>query len=280
MEIFKLGDDILALLEMVLGFWNNQINLVFSLLGQSPVSFKGGGPWAVVENLQPLFVGVGSGLVVLFFVIGFCAESVDIKSEFRLEAMLRMLIRLGIAQWLVANNLTILKAFFSSIGAMVSHLGNTTMEQVSIGAGEAEIIENLGFATSLVFLILSVILSLIILICGFFIIYTVYFRFLKIMVVVPLAAVAFSTLAGNRTVSSTCVRYFKYFLSVVMEAVTMALAILICNAFISAGLPSFTGGYADWTQVLIYLCEITFTIALTVGACKGAQSLTGRALGL
>ncbi len=154
------------------------------------------------------------------------------------------------------------------------------MAQASIGAGEAEIIENLGFATSLVFLLLSVILSLVILVCGFFIIYTVYFRFLKIMVVVPLAAIAFSTLAGNRTVSATCVRYFKYFLSVVMEAVTMALAILICNAFISAGLPSFTGGYADWAQVLIYLCEITFTIALTVGACKGAQSLTGRALGL
>ena len=241
MEVFKLGDNILALLETVLGFWNNQINLVFSLLGQSPVSFKGGGPWAVVESLQPLFAGVGSGLVVLFFVVGFCAESVDIKSEFRLEAMLRMLIRLGIAQWLVANNLTILKAFFGSIGAMVSHLGNTDMAQAQIGAGEAEVIENLGFATSLVFLILSVILSLIILICGFFIIYTVYFRFLKIMVIVPLAAVAFSTLAGNRTVSVTCVRYFKYFLSVVMEAVTMALAILICNAFISAGLPSFTG---------------------------------------
>ena len=133
----------------------------------------------------------------------------------------------------------------------------TDMAQAQIGVGEAEVIENLGFATSLVFLILSVILSLIILICGFFIIYTVYFRFLKIMVIVPLAAVAFSTLAGNRTVSVTCVRYFKYFLSVVMEAVTMALAILIRNAFISVGLPSFTGGYADW-----------------------AQSLTGRALGL
>ena len=53
MEVFKLGDNILALLETVLGFWNNQINLVFSLLGQSPVSFKGGGPWAVVESLQP-----------------------------------------------------------------------------------------------------------------------------------------------------------------------------------------------------------------------------------
>ena len=68
MEVFKLGENILALLETVLGFWNNQINLVFSLLGQSPVSFKGGGPWAVVESLQPLFAGVGSGLVVLFSV--------------------------------------------------------------------------------------------------------------------------------------------------------------------------------------------------------------------
>ena len=56
MEIFKLGDDILALLEVVLGFWNNQINLVFSLLGQSPVSFKGGGPWAVVENLSLIHI--------------------------------------------------------------------------------------------------------------------------------------------------------------------------------------------------------------------------------
>ena len=154
------------------------------------------------------------------------------------------------------------------------------MAQASIGAGEAEIIENLGFATSLVFLILSVILSLVILVCGFFIIYTVYFRFLKIMVVVPLAAIAFSTLAGNRTVSATCVRYFKYFLSVVMEAVTMALAIMLCNAFINAGLPAFAGGYADWAQTLIYLCEMTFAIALTVGSVKGAQSLTSRALGL
>ena len=49
MDIFKLGDKILALLEAVFGFWNNQISLVFAMLGQSPVSFKGGGPWAVIE---------------------------------------------------------------------------------------------------------------------------------------------------------------------------------------------------------------------------------------
>jgi len=69
MDIFKLGDKILALLEAVFGFWNNQISLVFAMLGQSPVSFKGGGPWAVIEGIEPVFVAVGSSLVVLFFVM-------------------------------------------------------------------------------------------------------------------------------------------------------------------------------------------------------------------
>ena len=81
-------------------------------------------------------------------------------------------------------------------------------------------------------------------------------------------------------VSHTAVSYSKYFLSVVLEAVTMALAIILCNSFINAGLPAFTGNYADWTKTLIYLCEMTFTIALTVGSVKGAQSLTSKALGL
>ena len=129
-------------------------------------------------------------------------------------------------------------------------------------------------------LILTALLSIIIIICGFFLIYTVYFRFLKLLILVPMGALAFSTLGGNRGVSHTAVSYFKYFLSVVLEAVTMALAIIICNAFINAGLPEFTSNYADWTKTLIYLCEMTFTIALTVGSVKGAQNLTSKAFGL
>lgn len=280
MDIFKLGDKILNLLEMVFGFWNNQISLVFSMLGQSPVNFKGGEPWGVIEGIEPIFVAVGSSLVVLFFVIGFCSDSVDVREEMRFEVILRMLIRLGLAQWFVANNVTIMKAFFSSIGNLVNLIsaGNTTT--LTIDSTQADIIKNLGFGESLVMLILTALLSIIIIICGFFIIYTVYFRFLKILIIVPLGAIAFSTMGGNKTVSNTVVTYCKYFLSVVFEAVTIALAIIICNAFVNAGLPSFTGGYAAWAQTLIYLCEMTFSIAMTVGSVKGAQSLTSKAFGL
>ena len=280
MDIFKLGDKILALLEMVFGFWNNQISLVFSMLGQSPVSFKGGGPWAIIEGIEPIFVAVGSSLVVLFFVIGFCSESVDVKDEMRFESILRMFIRLGLAEWFVANNVTIMKAFFTSIGNLVNLMSAGTTVTLSIDSTQADVIKNLGFGESLVMLILAALLSIIVIICGFFIIYTVYFRFLKILIIVPLGAIAFSTMGGNRMVSHTAVTYCKYFLSVVMEAVTMALAIIVCSAFISAGLPAFTGSYADWAKTLIYLCEMTFTIAMTVGSVKGAQSLTSKALGL
>lgn len=280
MDIFKLGDKILALLEIVFGFWNNQISLVFSMLGQSPVDFKGGGPWAIIEGIEPIFVAVGSSLVVLFFVIGFCAESVDVKEEMRFEVVLRMLIRLALAEWFVANNVTIMKAFFTSIGRLVNMLSAGTTSTLTIDSAQAEVIKGLGFGESLVMLILAALLSIIVIICGFFVIYTVYFRFLKILIIVPIGALAFSTMGGNRTVSHTVVTYCKYFLSVVLEAVTMALAIIVCNAFVSAGLPAFTGDYADWAKTLIYLCEMTFTIAMTVGSVKGAQSLTSKALGL
>jgi hypothetical protein len=218
--------------------------------------------------------------VVLFFVIGFCSESVDVREEMRFEVILRMLIRLALAEWFVSNNVTIMKAFFTSVGNLVGLLSAGTNTQLTIDSTQADVISNLGFGESLVMLILAALLSIIVIICGFFIIYTVYFRFLKLLIIVPLGAIAFSTMGGNRMVSHTVVTYCKYFLSVVFEAVTMALAIIVCNAFVSAGLPSFTGNYADWAQTLIYLCEMTFTIAMTVGSVKGAQSLTSKAFGL
>ena len=55
--MFKLGEAILALLEIVFGFWNSQVSLVFELLGQSPTGFKGGGPWGIVERSEERRVG-------------------------------------------------------------------------------------------------------------------------------------------------------------------------------------------------------------------------------
>jgi hypothetical protein len=280
MDIFSLGGVILDLLKTVVAFWNDKIALVFELLGQSPTEFKGGGPWRVISDIEPIFVGVGSSLVVLFFVIGFCSESIDVKEEIRFETVLRMLMRLGIAEWLVANNVTIMKAFFQSVGTLVGLITNSGITKLKIPQEQQDIIEGLGFGESLLMMILAVIIALVIIFCGFMIVYTVYFRFLKILVIVPFGAIAFSTTSGNRMVSHTAVTYAKHFLAVLLEAVTMALAIIVCNAFLNAGLPTFTSDYADWTKALMYMCELTFSVAMTVGSVKGAQNLTSKMLGL
>lgn len=280
MDIFSLGGVILDLLKTVVAFWNDKIALVFELLGQSPTEFKGGGPWRVISDIEPIFVGVGSSLVVLFFVIGFCSESIDVKEEIRFETVLSMLMRLGIAEWLVANNVTIMKAFFQSVGTLVGLITNSGTTKLKIPQEQQDIIEGLGFGESLLMMILAVIIALVIIFCGFMIVYTVYFRFLKILVIVPFGAIAFSTTSGNRMVSHTAVTYAKHFLAVLLEAVTMALAIIVCNAFLNAGLPTFTSDYADWTKALMYMCELTFSVAMTVGSVKGAQSLTSKMLGL
>ena len=94
----------------------------------------------------------------------------------RFESILRMLIRLGLAEWFVANNVTIMKAFFTSIGNLVGLISAGTTTQLAIDSTQADIIKGLGFGESLVMLILTALLAIIIIICGFFIIYTVYLR--------------------------------------------------------------------------------------------------------
>jgi hypothetical protein len=278
--MLDLGKGILTLLETAFGLWNDQVNTAVSILKQSPTEFKGGGPWQLVEKINPIFVALGSSLVVLFFVIGFCAESVDIREEMRLEVILRMLIRVGLAEWLVANNLTIMKTIFKSVGALVELIGIKEMEPLVIAESHKKVIRNLDFGESVIFLVIGVLLVAVALICGFFMLYTVYFRFLRIMVIAPLGALAFATTSGNRNVAHTALTYGRHVLGVILESVFMVLAMMVCNSFISSGLPGFTGNYADWAKTLIYLCEMVFSIALTVGAVKGSQQLVGKALGL
>lgn len=280
MSLFSFGGVICDLLVAVFETWNSLVDVVFGLLIASPETFKDGGPWQIIEELNPIFVSVGSSLVVIFFVIGFCSESIDVRDEMRLEKILTLLCRLGLAEFMVANNVTIMKAVFQSVGNLVGllSLGNGVHLKMTREASEA--LGDLGFAESILMLILSCVLALVILVCAFFMLYTVYFRFLKILIVVPIGSIAYSTMSGNHMVTNTAVTYTKYFLSIVFEAVTMALAIIVCNALLNSGLPISTTDTSTWSAVLLYLCELTFGIALTVGSIKGAQSLTSKALGL
>ena len=279
-DFFDMGQHIIDLCNAAFSFWNACVRQVFKMLGMLPEEFQGGNPWRVIEQINPIFVGVGSSLVVLFFIIGFCSESIDIKEELRFESILRFLLRLGVAEWLVINNVTILKAVFKSVGALVNLLSDGAYTSASLSLEAKTAIESLNFGQGLILLLFTLIAFLVMVICALFLIYTVYVRFLKILVIVPFGSVASSTLSGNRMVSHTAVSYFKYFLSVVLEAVTIALSIIVSNAILSYGIFDISGRGTGWTGSIMYLLEMCFISALTVGSVKGAQQLTQKVLGL
>lgn len=278
--MLDIGTMILNLLYSVLYFWNKQVELVYEILCESPDAFKGGVPWGIVTAVEPIFVAVGSSLVVLFFVIGFCSESIDIKEEMRFENVLRSLMRIGLAIWFVRSNLSISKAIIKTAGNLLASLGGTTHLQLRISQDAETAIDSLSIGESLIFFVIAIVIAVIIIGCTFFMLYTVYFRFMRLLVIIPFGSLAYATIAGNRMVSHTAVTYFKYFMSVVLEAVTMMLALMVCNAVLSAGLPSFVMPAPDWIQTLFYFLELAFAMLLTVGAMKEAQIQTSKMLGL
>lgn len=77
---------------------------------------------------------------------------------------------------------------------MVGLIAEGDRIELKVATEQADVIKNLGFGESLIMLILASLLSIIVIICGFFLIYTVYFRFLKLLVIVPLGSIAFSSM--------------------------------------------------------------------------------------
>ena len=57
-------------LENALDTWNGKMSEIWTLLLQSPESFKGGAIWTVIVNIHEAMKAIGLALLVLFFVVG------------------------------------------------------------------------------------------------------------------------------------------------------------------------------------------------------------------
>ncbi|HEX3075942.1 MAG TPA: hypothetical protein VHQ24_03630 [Lachnospiraceae bacterium] len=273
-------------IEAGFAIWNACMSAVLSLLTQTPEEFANGSLWGTVKSLEPIFVGVGSSLIVIFFVIGFCSESVDIKSEMRLEVILRILIRLGLSEALVVYNLSIVKTIFQCIAnlaklvfGVMDTTGDTTL---SIPDKQIKILKDLGAFGLLPLILIAFIVLLVIASAGFMMLYTVYYRVFKVLIIIPYGSLAFSTMAGNSRISHTSSSFVKYAITTGLEAVTIILALFLGMKFVNSGiLPEFVAGSTDKMLLFTIWClQTCFTTLLTVGIVKGSQSLTSKALGL
>ena len=69
-------------LQNALDTWNGKLSEIYTLVTQSPSSFKGGTIWEIIVNINGALQAVGLALLVLFFVIGVvrtCTNFSEIK---------------------------------------------------------------------------------------------------------------------------------------------------------------------------------------------------------
>jgi hypothetical protein len=52
---------------------------LWTLITQTPETFKGGQIWAVILNINSALVGIGYGLLVLFFAIGVFSSAASFR---------------------------------------------------------------------------------------------------------------------------------------------------------------------------------------------------------
>ena len=75
---------IVSNLNAALSTWNDKLAEIWSLLTESPQTFKGGQVWGVMTGIHGALQAIGYGLLVLFFAVGVmktCGSFVEVKNR-------------------------------------------------------------------------------------------------------------------------------------------------------------------------------------------------------
>ena len=93
--------------------WNSKLSELWALASTSPQSFKGGAVWGVMQGIHSGLLGIGYGLLILFFALSLFKNTANFHELKRPEAALHYLIRFVAAKTLVDYSMTILLAIAS-----------------------------------------------------------------------------------------------------------------------------------------------------------------------
>jgi len=144
---------IVSNLNAALSTWNDKLAEIWSLLTESPQTFKGGQVWGVMTGIHGALQAIGYGLLVLFFAVGVmktCGSFVEVKKP---EHALKLFIRFALAKGAVTYGLELMLAVFSIVQGMVSTIitqsGSSGMSSVSLPQELIDAINNVGFWDSI-----------------------------------------------------------------------------------------------------------------------------------
>ena len=269
-------------LQNALDTWNGKLAEIWTLITQTPETFKGGAIWNVIKNIYGSMQAIGLALLVLFFVIGVAKTCGSLTEVKRPEHALKLFIRFAIAKIVVTYGMDLMLAIFKISQGIVSKIMTTanitSSAKSTLPQGIINAIESCGFLESIPLWAVTLIGGLIVTVLAFIMIMTVYGRFFKLYLSTAIAPIPLSAMAGEPTQSVTK-SFLKSYAAVCLEGAIIILSCIIFSLFASSP-PVVDTSAAAVTQVWKYIGELIFNMLVLVGTIKISDRIVREMMGL
>lgn len=269
-------------LQNALNTWNSKLGEIWSLITQTPETFKGGTIWNVIVNIHGAVQAIALALLVLFFLIGVMKTAGSLTEVKKPEHALKLFLRFAIAKIVVTYGMELLLSIFKIVQGITSTImttsgisqgGNMTLPQEIIKA-----IEKCGFFESIPLWAVTLIGGLFVTVLSFIMIMTVYGRFFKLYLYTAISPIPLSTMAGEPT-QNVAKSFIKSYSAVCLEGVIIVLSCIIFSKF-AASPPAVDTNAAAVTMVWKYIGELIFNMLVLVGTIKISDRVVREMMGL
>lgn len=276
------GNWIIDNIANALETWNAKLAEIWQLITQSPETFKGGGIWNVVTDINGALKAIGYALLVLFFLVGVvktCGSFTEIK---RPEQALKLFVRFVFAKAVVTYGLDLMMALFNIVQGVISAATNaagmSAQAAVTMPAEMEMAIRELTFFESIPVWSVSLLGSLFIIVLSFIMIMSVYGRFFKLYLYAAIAPIPLSGFAGEPSLSIGK-SFLKGYAAVCLEGAIIVLSCIIFSVF-AASPPAVPADASPITMVWSYMGELIFNLLVLTGAVKMAVRVVREMMGL
>ena len=239
-------------LQNALDTWNAKVTELWSLILTDPKNFKGGGIWTAISNVNTAMQAIGTGLLVLFFVIGVvktCGSFAEVKKP---EHAVKLFVRFVLAKALITSGMELMTTLFGIVQSVIAQImtssGVASATDTVLPDKMVEAIENCGFWESIPLWAVTLIGGLFITVMSFIMIMSVYGR-------------------------------LKSYCAVCLEGAVIVLACIIFSLFVSAP-PVVAEDASAVTMVWAYIGELLFNMLVLVGTVKMSDRIIREMMGL
>ena len=269
--------------------WKQCSTLTMTYITRNPMDQTNA--WGIVTGgIFTISMAVAASLSVLYFVLGWLRESIDIRNNFTLENMFRFFVRYAITASLIVNSLSLVTGICECATAITAQI-SIDMESADVEnvfetvreelEDDADVDGGTWIGMGLAGMLGGFFGGAVIMVCGISLVLSVLSRLFRLLLCVPFAPAAFAGFAGGHEFAQTGIAWLRTFIGYALEAVVIALAISISyGMFTDANMFSAGAKSGSIVSLLLLICGYCMPMVTACACGKGAEMTVRRCLGL